>query len=60
MDNRSEARDFLASRLARLTPQQAGPPLCGADLRVPGLRRDEVAVLAGISVGYYTRLGRGN
>jgi transcriptional regulator with XRE-family HTH domain len=60
MDNRSEARDFLASRRARLTPQQAGLPLYGANRRVPGLRRDEVAVLAGISVEYYTRLERGN
>jgi len=60
MDNRSEARDFLATRRARLTPQQAGLPLFGANRRVPGLRRDEVAVLAGISVEYYTRLERGN
>ena len=60
MDNRSEARDFLATRRARLTPQQAGLPLYGANRRVPGLRRDEVAVLAGISVEYYTRLERGN
>jgi transcriptional regulator with XRE-family HTH domain len=60
MDNRSEARDFLASRRARLTPQQAGLSLYGANRRVPGLRRDEVAVLAGISVEYYTRLERGN
>jgi transcriptional regulator with XRE-family HTH domain len=60
MDNRSEARDFLASRRARITPQQAGLPLFGTNRRVPGLRRDEVAVLAGISVEYYTRLERGN
>lgn len=60
MDNRSEARDFLATRRARLAPQQAGLPLYGANRRVPGLRRDEVAVLAGISVEYYTRLERGN
>jgi transcriptional regulator with XRE-family HTH domain len=60
MDNRSEARDFLASRRARLTPQQARLSLYGANRRVPGLRRDEVAVLAGISVEYYTRLERGN
>ncbi len=60
MDNRSEARDFLASRRARLTPQEAGVPLFGTNRRVPGLRRDEVAVLAGISVEYYTRLERGN
>jgi transcriptional regulator with XRE-family HTH domain len=60
VDNRSEVRDFLASRRARLTPQQAGLALYGANRRVPGLRRDEVALLAGISVEYYTRLERGS
>ncbi len=60
MDNRSEVRDFLASRRARLTPKQAGLTLYGANRRVPGLRRNEVAVLAGISVEYYTRLERGS
>ncbi|MGN8245790.1 helix-turn-helix transcriptional regulator [Cellulomonas soli] len=60
MDNRDEIRDFLASRRARLTPQQAGLPAWGANRRVPGLRREEVAMLAGVSSDYYTRLERGN
>jgi transcriptional regulator with XRE-family HTH domain len=59
VDNRSEARDFLVSRRARLTPEQAGVTVRG-QRRVPGLRRDEVANLAGISVDYYTRLEKGN
>lgn len=61
MDRRTEIRDFLISRRARITPQQAGLPLFGRDSRrVPGLRREEVALLAGVSVDYYTRLERGN
>ena len=60
MDNRGEVRDFLASRRARITPEQAGLPLFGGNRRVPGLRREEVALLAGVSVDYYTRLERGN
>lgn len=60
MDNRDEIRDFLTSRRARITPQQAGLPAFGANRRVPGLRREEVAMLAGVSVDYYTRLERGN
>jgi len=59
MDRRSEIRDFLASRRARITPQQAGLPAYGAHRRVPRLRREEVAMLAGVS-DYYTRLERGN
>jgi transcriptional regulator with XRE-family HTH domain len=62
MDRRTEIRDFLASRRARITPEQAGlrvSPLAGAR-RVPGLRREEVALLAGVSVPYYTRLERGD
>ncbi|MFD8695451.1 helix-turn-helix domain-containing protein [Kitasatospora purpeofusca] len=61
MDRRSEIRDFLTTRRARVTPGQAGlttSPLSGAR-RVPGLRREEVAQLAGVSVPYYTRLERG-
>lgn len=58
-DNRREIREFLASRRARLTPQQAGLPAWGANRRVPGLRREEVALLAGVSIDYYTRLERG-
>ncbi|MET8088136.1 helix-turn-helix transcriptional regulator [Micromonospora sp. NPDC005237] len=60
MDNREEIREFLASRRARMTPQQAGLPLFGGSRRVPGLRRAEVALLAGVSPDYYTRLERGN
>ncbi len=60
VDNRSEAREFLASRRARLTPQEVGLPAFGGNRRVAGLRREEVALLAGVSVEYYTRLERGN
>jgi hypothetical protein len=59
--NRSrEIREFLVSRRARITPDQAGLPVYGANRRVKGLRREEVAMLAGVSVDYYTRLERGN
>jgi transcriptional regulator with XRE-family HTH domain len=60
VDDRSEVRDFLASRRARITPEQAGLPIYGGNRRVPGLRREELALLAGVSVDYYTRLERGN
>jgi len=60
VDNRSEIREFLASRRARITPEQAGLPVFGGTRRVPGLRREEAAMLAGVSVDYYTRLERGN
>lgn len=60
MDPGSDIREFLTSRRARITPQQAGLPAYGAKRRVPGLRREEVALLAGVSVDYYTRLERGN
>jgi len=60
VDNRTDLREFLASRRARITPQQAGLPNFGGHRRVPGLRREEVALLAGVSVEYYTRLERGN
>jgi transcriptional regulator with XRE-family HTH domain len=59
VDNRGEVREFLASRRARLSPQQAGVPGYGRR-RVPGLRREEVAQLAGVSTDYYTRLEKGN
>src|SRR3954470_16091917 len=59
MDNRTEVRDFLTSRRGRLSPEQAGLTSQGAR-RVPGLRRAEVAQLAGVSIEYYTRLERGN
>lgn len=60
MDNRAEVRDFLTSRRARLTPDQAGLTLYGSNRRVTGLRREEVAMLADVSTDYYTRLERGN
>ncbi len=60
MDNRSEAREFLSSRRARITPDRAGLPAYGGNRRVAGLRREEVALLAGVSVDYYTRLERGD
>jgi transcriptional regulator with XRE-family HTH domain len=59
MDNRSEVRDFLVSRRGRVRPEQVGLPGDGGR-RVPGLRRGEVAQLAGVSVEYYTQLERGN
>jgi transcriptional regulator with XRE-family HTH domain len=60
MSTASEIREFLISRRARLTPTLAGLPPGGRARRVKGLRREEVAVLADISVEYYTRLERGN
>ena len=62
MDNRQDVRDevreFLTTRRARITPDQVGLPTTGSR-RVPGLRRSEVASLAGLSVEYYARLERG-
>jgi transcriptional regulator with XRE-family HTH domain len=60
VDSRKDLREFLTTRRARITPQQAGLPTYGGHRRVPGLRREEVALLAGVSVEYYTRLERGN
>jgi transcriptional regulator with XRE-family HTH domain len=58
---RSEIREFLSTRRDRISPQQAGLPNYGGDRRrVPGLRREEVALLAGVSTDYYTRLERGS
>jgi transcriptional regulator with XRE-family HTH domain len=59
VDTRSEIREFLTSRRGRITPDQVELTAYGPR-RVPGLRREEVAVLAGVSVPYYTRLERGN
>src|SRR5262252_5141315 len=59
MDPRTEIREFLATRRAKITPDQAGMPLYGGRRRVPGLRREEVAMLAGVSIDYYTRLEKG-
>jgi transcriptional regulator with XRE-family HTH domain len=59
VDTKTEIREFLTSRRARITPGEAGLPAYGSR-RVPGLRREEVAVLAGVSAPYYTRLERGD
>ncbi|NJP95104.1 helix-turn-helix domain-containing protein [Nonomuraea sp. FMUSA5-5] len=58
-DNRAQIRDFLTTRRAKLTPEQVGLP-AGGRRRVPGLRREEVAVLAGVSTEWYTRLEKGH
>ncbi|KAF2417482.1 helix-turn-helix transcriptional regulator [Microbacterium sp. B35-30] len=58
MDNRAEVREFLMSRRARVTPDAAGIA-AGPGRRVAGLRRGEVAILAGVSVEYYAKLERG-
>lgn len=60
MDTRDEVRDFLSSRRARLSPADVGLPPTTGRRRVAGLRRDEVAVLAGVSSEYYARLERGS
>ena len=59
MSTKEEVREFLISRRAQVTPEQAGLPDFGGERRVPGLRREEVAMLAGVSLDYYTRLERG-
>src|SRR5215218_241033 len=59
MDNRAEVREFLMSRRARLTPEEAGIT-AGSNRRVAGLRRSEVALLADVSVEYYAKLERGS
>jgi hypothetical protein len=53
VDNRAEIREFLATRRAKIIPEQAGLPSGGGRRRVPGLRREEVAVLAGVSIEWY-------
>ncbi|GAA5051545.1 transcriptional regulator with XRE-family HTH domain [Thermocatellispora tengchongensis] len=60
MSLQNDVRDFLRSRRARITPEEAGLPAYGGIRRVAGLRREEVALLAGMSVDYYNRLERGN
>jgi transcriptional regulator with XRE-family HTH domain len=59
VDSRNEIREFLASRRARITPDEVGLIAYGRNRRVPGLRREEVAMLAGVSIDYYTQLERG-
>lgn len=58
MDNRADVREFLTTRRAKISPEAVGLP-AGSNRRVAGLRRSEVATLAGVSVEYYTRLERG-
>lgn len=60
VSSENEVRDFLVSRRANVTPEQAGLPQISGERRVPGLRREEVAMLAGVSLDYYTKLERGN
>jgi transcriptional regulator with XRE-family HTH domain len=59
MDNKAEVREFLISRRAKLSPAEVGLPDVG-QRRVPGLRRSEVATLAGVSIEYYSKLERGS
>ncbi|KOV75818.1 MULTISPECIES: helix-turn-helix transcriptional regulator [unclassified Streptomyces] len=60
LDRRAELSEFLRSRRARLKPEDVGLADFGRHRRVPGLRREELAQLAGVSVAYYTRLEQGN
>lgn len=60
MNAKNDVRQFLMSRRAAITPDMVGLPEADDDRRVPGLRREEVAALAGVSVEYYTRLEKGH
>lgn len=60
MDSHGAISEFLTTRRAKLTPEQVGLPDFGGRRRVPGLRREEVALVAGMSSEYYKRLERGN
>ncbi|MFE2432025.1 helix-turn-helix domain-containing protein [Streptomyces sp. NPDC059373] len=60
MDLGRDVQQFLTGMRARLTPEEAGVTVFGGERRVPGLRREEVAQLAGVSTAYYTRMERGN
>jgi len=60
MDTSHAISEFLTTRRAKLTPSQVGLPDFGGRRRVPGLRREEVALVAGMSAEYYKRLERGN
>lgn len=59
MDHSEEVTDFLRTRRDRITPEQAGI-IGGGRRRVPGLRREELAMLTGVSVEYYARMERGD
>ena len=60
MDRQNDVQQFLTALRARVTPEQAGLTTFGGERRVPGLRREEVAQLAGVSTAYYTRMERGD
>ncbi|GAB2454749.1 transcriptional regulator with XRE-family HTH domain [Conyzicola lurida] len=60
MDSKNDVQEFLTALRARLTPEKAGLTTFGGERRVPGLRREEVAQLAGVSTAYYTRMERGD
>lgn len=60
MDPRLEVQEFLTALRGRITPERAGVTLYGGERRVPGLRREEVAQLTGVSTAYYTRMERGD
>src|SRR3954453_2300415 len=60
LDRGAELSEFLPTRRARLKPEDVGLPDFGRHRRVPGLRREELAQLAGVSMAYYTRLEQGN
>jgi len=60
MDNRAEVQQFLTALRARVTPEKAGLTWFSGERRVPGLRREEAAQLAGVSTAYYTRMERGD
>jgi transcriptional regulator with XRE-family HTH domain len=60
IDLRAQIREFLRTRRARITPAEAGLTAYGGNRRVSGLRREEVAMLAGVSVDYYVRMERGS
>ncbi|WP_330174853.1 helix-turn-helix transcriptional regulator [Streptomyces sp. NBC_01498] len=59
MNGKSRLGDFLHTRRSQLRPEDVGVPTYGERRRVPGLRREELALLAGVSVSYYTRLEQG-
>ncbi|MFJ6216763.1 helix-turn-helix domain-containing protein [Streptomyces sp. NPDC092296] len=59
MDGHGRLGSFLQARRAQLRPQDVGLPTYGDRRRVPGLRREELALLAGVSASYYTRLEQG-
>jgi transcriptional regulator with XRE-family HTH domain len=60
MDTRNEVQEFLTALRGRISPEKAGLTVFGGERRVPGLRREEVAQLAGVSTAYYTRMERGD